>query len=114
MENHLYSHLITFHRSGGAVVLNTQVSTQAPDPDGLLDEFSREIGDGVGVPGQSTVRRRLPWLLGTQWSGFADRPVGRRIKGKSALHRTAFTEAQAAAIHRALTATDYATRAVRC
>ncbi|MFY1586412.1 FAD-binding oxidoreductase [Micromonospora sp. WMMD734] len=107
VENHLYSHLITFHRSGGAVVLNTQVSGQAPDPDGLLDDFLAAVGDGVGVAGQSTVRRRLPWLLGTQWSGFADRPVGRRIKGKSALHRTAFTPAQAAAIHRALTSTDY-------
>ncbi|MEU7752211.1 FAD-binding oxidoreductase [Micromonospora sp. NPDC049171] len=107
VENHLYSHLITFHRSGGAVVLNTQVSGQAPDADGLLDEFLEAIGDGVGVPMQSTVRRRLPWLLGTQWSGFADRPVGRRIKGKSALHRSAFTEAQAAAIHRALVSTDY-------
>ena len=105
--NRIYSHLATFHRSGGAVALNTQVAAGAPEADRLLDGFLAAVSDGVGVRPEVRDRRRLPWLQATQWPGFADRPIGKRIKGKSALHRAALTEAQAAAVHRALTRTDY-------
>ncbi|QES47509.1 FAD-linked oxidase [Streptomyces venezuelae] len=107
-QRDLYSHLATFHRSGGAVALNVQLSTAAgPDPEGRFDAFIAAVGAGVGARGTTVERRRLPWLLATQWSGFADRPSGKRIKGKSAYHRTAFDDAQAAALHRHLTRADY-------
>ncbi|GIJ50367.1 FAD-linked oxidase [Virgisporangium aliadipatigenens] len=101
----VYSHLATFHASGGAVALNVQVAAGA-GADATLDGFLRAVGEGVPAF-TVTERRRLPWLLATRWSGFADRPSGRRIKGKSAVHRAALTDGQAQALHRALTRPDY-------
>ncbi|MFD7614369.1 FAD-binding oxidoreductase [Streptomyces sp. NPDC059828] len=106
-EADLYSHLAVFHRSGGAVALNVQLSAWAGDPERRLDAFLAAMGRGVGAQARTTDRQRLPWLMATQWSGFADRPTGKRIKGKSAYHRTAFDDAQAAALHRHLTRSDY-------
>ncbi|RSN46427.1 FAD-linked oxidase [Streptomyces sp. WAC 04229] len=106
-EADLYSHLAVFHRSGGAVALNVQLSTAGGDPDRRLDAFLAALGRGVTAPARTVERHRLPWLMATQWSGFADRPSGKRIKGKSAYHRTAFDDAQAQALHRHLTRADY-------
>ncbi|CAM5658714.1 FAD-binding oxidoreductase OS=Streptomyces tendae OX=1932 GN=F3L20_30605 PE=3 SV=1 [Streptomyces tendae] len=106
-EADLYSHLAVFHRSGGAVALNVQLSTERGDPDRRLDAFLAALGRGVATPSRTVERHRLPWLMATQWSGFADRPSGKRIKGKSAYHRTAFDDAQVQALRRHLTRTDY-------
>ncbi|WP_327188809.1 FAD-binding oxidoreductase [Streptomyces xinghaiensis] len=106
-EADLYSHLAVFHRSGGAVALNVQLSALAGDPERRLDAFLAAVGRGVGTRARTVERRRLPWLMSTQWSGFADRPTGKRIKGKSAYHRTTFDDAQASALHRHLTRADY-------
>ncbi|MER7155342.1 FAD-dependent oxidoreductase [Streptomyces lydicus] len=106
-ESDLYSHLAVFHRSGGAVALNVQLSTQRGNPEQRLGRFLTEVGEGVGVKPKTVERSRLPWLLSTQWPGFADRPTAKRIKGKSAYHRRAFDERQAAALHQHLTRTDY-------
>ncbi|MGM1063962.1 FAD-binding oxidoreductase [Saccharothrix sp. Mg75] len=107
-EAGLYAHLAAFHASGGAVALNVQVDAGTGNADALLDRFLAAVDDGVGVPGQTTERRRLPWLMSTQWAGFADRPTGKRIKGKSAMHRGALSERAAAALFRNLTREDYA------
>jgi len=104
---HVYAHLATFHASGGAVAMNVQLDATTPDPDRQLDEFLAAANEGVGAPSQTVQRTRLPWLMGTQWSGFADRPTGKRIKGKSAMHRGALTERAAAAMYRNLTRVDY-------
>ncbi|MFJ9775951.1 FAD-binding oxidoreductase [Kitasatospora sp. NPDC101157] len=103
----LYSHLAAFHRSGGAVALNVQLSALNGDPDKRLDAFLAAVGSGVGARARTVERQRLPWLMATQWPGLADRPTGKRIKGKSAYHRTAFDDAQATALHRHLTRSDY-------
>ncbi|MER6322518.1 FAD-binding oxidoreductase [Streptomyces coelicoflavus] len=108
----LYSHLAAFHRSGGAVALNIQVSAArsaagGPSPEERLDAFVAAVGAGVGARGTTVARSRLPWLLSTQWSGFADRPSGKRIKGKSAYHKEPFDDAQAEALYRGLTRADY-------
>ncbi|MFC9030707.1 FAD-binding oxidoreductase [Streptomyces arboris] len=106
-EGDLYSHLAVFHRSGGAVALNVQLSTRRGDPEQRLERFLAAVGRGVGVAPKTVERSRSPWLLSTQWAGFADRPTGKRIKGKSAYHRRAFDAPQAAALYRHLTRTDY-------
>ncbi|MFB6891658.1 FAD-binding oxidoreductase [Kitasatospora sp. NPDC056327] len=106
-EADLYSHLAVFHRSGGAVALNVQLSALSGDPERRLDAFLAAVGDGVAAPSRTVERQRLPWLMATQWQGFADRPTGKRIKGKSAYHRAAFDDAQATALYRNLTRTDY-------
>ncbi|MFD5764370.1 FAD-binding oxidoreductase [Streptomyces sp. NPDC127049] len=106
-EADLYSHLAVFHRSGGAVALNVQLSTGNGDPERRLDAFLAALGRGVGVQGRTVERTRLPWLMSTRWAGFADRPTGKRIKGKSAYHRRAFDERHVTALHRHLSRTDY-------
>ncbi|MFI0423449.1 BBE domain-containing protein [Spongiactinospora sp. 9N601] len=106
-DDHLYTHLATFHAAGGAVALNVQLAATPSDADRRLDAFLAAVNDGVGVAFQIRERTRLPWLLGTQWQGLADRPVAKRIKGKSATHRTVISEAAATAIYRNLTRTDY-------
>ncbi|WP_424187690.1 FAD-binding oxidoreductase [Actinokineospora sp. G85] len=102
----VYAHLITFHASGGAVVVNAQLDASR-SPQRRLDEFAAAVGAGVGFAPDNPQRARLPWLRSTQWSGFADRPVGKRIKGKSALHRTPLDAGHTAALYRHLTREDY-------
>ncbi|MDH6579335.1 BBE domain-containing protein [Kitasatospora sp. MAP5-34] len=106
-NKHLYAHLSPFHISGGNVHLSVQLSAEAADPEGLLDSFLAAVNDGVGATYQTSDRRRLPWLLGTRWRGFADGATTWRIKGKSGYHRQTFTDEQAAAIYHHLTRTDY-------
>lgn len=108
LANHIYAHLATFHASGAAIALNVQLSADVANPQQQLDAFLRAVNDGVGVSFETAQRSTQPWLLATQWPGFADRPIGKRIKGKSAMHRTALSEAAAKAIHRNLTRSDYA------
>lgn len=103
----LYAHLATFHSTGGAVALNVQVDAGRSDAQAQLDAFLAAVVDGVEAPHQLVESTRLPWLLGTQWAGFVDRPTGKRIKAKSAFHRRALTERSAKAIFRHLTRTDY-------
>ncbi|GLZ42521.1 FAD-binding protein [Actinokineospora sp. NBRC 105648] len=103
----VYAHLATFHSSGGAVALNVQIDAGLPNADRQLDAFLAAVDNGVGVAHQTVERSRLPWLLGTRWSGFADRPTGKRIKGKSAMHRGALSERAATALYANLTRADY-------
>ncbi|WP_116198574.1 FAD-binding oxidoreductase [Amycolatopsis circi] len=102
----VYAHLATFHSSGGAVVVNVQLDA-AREPERRLDEFAAAIGTGVGFAPENPTRTRLPWLLATQWPGFADRPNGKRIKGKSAMHRRPLSAAACSSLYRHLTRADY-------
>ncbi|MDQ0424074.1 FAD-binding oxidoreductase [Cellulomonas iranensis] len=101
-EAGLFSQLKTWHRANGTITLDTVVDAGVPDADGVLDRHVGALSQGIPVP---TVlqRRRVPWLQGTQWTGFTGPDPTRRFDGKSAYLRRTWTPTAVAAAYRALT-----------
>jgi hypothetical protein len=106
--NHLYSQLQPFHRASGGLLLNTQLSAEAADPDALWADFHAAVGHGVDVPYRVLDHRRLPWLHSTGWNGFADTVSTWRVTGQSGYQRATFSQQQTSAIYRHITRSDFA------
>lgn len=105
--NHLYSQLQPFHRAGGGLLLNTQLSAQAANCEQLWSDFHAAVSHGVDVPYHVVERRRLPWLTSIHWNGFADSVTTWRFTGHSGYQKAPFTRQQTAAIYRHITRTDF-------
>ncbi|MEU6159113.1 FAD-dependent oxidoreductase [Streptomyces sp. NPDC047130] len=103
----LFSQLKPFHKSAGAVVLDSLVDAGAPGAERLLREYIAEVGAGVGVRPQVRQYRRMPWLHATQWPGFTGPDPTVRFKGKSVYARRNYTDAHIAAAYRHLTRDDF-------
>ncbi|MFE4052929.1 FAD-binding oxidoreductase [Streptomyces sp. YIM B13518] len=103
----LFSQLKPFHKSGGAVVLDSLVDADAPGAERLLRSYIAEVGAGVGVQPQVRQYRRMPWLHATQWPGFTGPDPTVRFKGKSVYARRTYTDAQISAAYRHLTRDDF-------
>ncbi|MEU8080906.1 FAD-binding protein [Catellatospora citrea] len=106
----LFSQLKPFRLPAGIVKLDVQIDTAGGGAEQLLASFLAEIGDGVGVTPVVSDQRKLPWWHASWWNGFTggDAPLTQRFKAKSAYHRRTFTQAQASAIFRHMTSTEYA------
>ncbi|MET8975808.1 FAD-binding protein [Streptomyces sp. NPDC004539] len=103
----LFSQLKPFHKSAGAVVLDSLVDAGAPGAENLLQTYISEVGAGVGVTPQVRQYRRVPWLHATQWPGFTGPDPTIRFKGKSVYARRNYTDDQIAAAYRHLTRDDF-------
>ncbi|MFF8591837.1 FAD-binding oxidoreductase [Streptomyces sp. NPDC015220] len=103
----LFSQLKPFHKSAGAVVLDSLVDAGAPGAERLLQSYISEVGAGVGVRPEVRQYRRVPWLHSTQWPGFTGPDPTVRFKGKSVYARRNYTDAQIAAAYRHLTRDDF-------
>ncbi|MET9116709.1 FAD-binding protein [Streptomyces longwoodensis] len=103
----LFSQLKPFHKSAGAVVLDSLVDAGAPGAERLLQRYVDEVGDGLGVRPQVRQYRKVPWLHATQWPGFTGPDPTIRFKGKSVYARRTYTDAQIAAAYRHLTRDDF-------
>ncbi|CAL9373518.1 FAD-binding oxidoreductase [Streptomyces sp. enrichment culture] len=103
----LFSQLKPFHRSAGAVVLDSLVDAGAPDAEGMLRRYVAAVGEGLGIRPQVRQYRRMPWLHATHWSGFTGPDPTIRFKGKSVYARSTYTDAHIAAAYRHLTRDDF-------
>ncbi|MEU2338626.1 FAD-binding protein [Streptomyces sp. NPDC006654] len=103
----LFSQLKPFHKSAGAVVLDSLIDAGAPGAERLLQNYVSEVGAGVGVTPEVRQYRRVPWLHATQWPGFTGPDPTVRFKGKSVYARRTYTDAQIAAAFRHLTRDDF-------
>ncbi|GGY12526.1 FAD-binding oxidoreductase [Streptomyces minutiscleroticus] len=103
----LFSQLKPFHKSAGAVVLDSLVDAGAPGAERLLRNYIDAVGAGVGVEPEVRQYRRVPWLHATQWPGFTGPDPTVRFKGKSVYARRNYTDEQIAAAYRHLTRDDF-------
>lgn len=103
----LFSQLKPFHKSAGAVVLDSLVDAGAPGAERLLQRYIDEVGDGLGARPQVRQYRKVPWLHATQWPGFTGPDPTVRFKGKSVYARRTYTDAQIAAAYHHLTRDDF-------
>lgn len=103
----LFSQLKPFHKSNGAVVLDSLVDAGAPGAERLLQNYISEVGAGLGIRPQVRQYRRVPWLHATQWPGFTGPDPTVRFKGKSVYARRTYTDVQIAAAHHHLTRDDF-------
>ncbi|WP_314220720.1 FAD-binding oxidoreductase [Streptomyces zaehneri] len=103
----LFSQLKPFHKSNGAVVLDSLVDAGAPGAERMLQNYISEVGAGLGIQPQVRQYRRVPWLHATQWPGFTGPDPTVRFKGKSVYARRTYTDAQIAAAHHHLTRDDF-------
>ncbi|WP_079178658.1 FAD-binding oxidoreductase [Streptomyces humi] len=103
----LFSQLKPFHKSAGAVVLDSLIDAGVPGAERLLQNYVSEVGAGVGVTPEVRQYRRVPWLHATQWPGFTGPDPTVRFKGKSVYARRTYTDAQIAAAYRHLTRDDF-------
>ncbi|WP_069885824.1 FAD-binding oxidoreductase [Streptomyces luteocolor] len=103
----LFSQLKATHRSGGALLLVTQIDATRPNAQRDLDAFVAAVGKGVPVT-PTTATQRLPFLHATRWPGFAGGDPTLRFEDKSAYMRASFPEDQLNAMYKHLTRTDYA------
>ncbi|MFE4513120.1 FAD-binding oxidoreductase [Kitasatospora sp. NPDC056783] len=102
----LFSQLKTFHKSAGAVVLDSLIDADAPGAERLLQRYIDEVSVGVGKP-QVRQYRRIAWLHAVQWPGFTGPDPTVRFKGKSVYAKRNYTDAQIAAAYRHLTRDDF-------
>ncbi|MGW7425171.1 FAD-binding oxidoreductase [Streptomyces sp. NPDC054813] len=103
----LFSQLKPFHKSAGAVVLDSLVDAGAPGAERLLQNYISEVGAGLGITPEVRQYRRVPWLHATQWPGFTGPDPTIRFKGKSVYGRRTYTDDQIAAAYRHLTRDDF-------
>ncbi|MGW5653307.1 FAD-binding oxidoreductase [Streptomyces humi] len=103
----LFSQLKPFHKSAGAVVLDSLIDAGAPGAERLLQNYVSEVGAGVGVTPEVRQYRRVPWLHATQWPGFTGPDPTVRFKGKSVYARRTYSDVQIAAAYRHLTRDDF-------
>ncbi|MFF4170676.1 FAD-binding oxidoreductase [Streptomyces sp. NPDC001744] len=103
----LFSQLKPFHKSAGAVVLDSLVDAGAPGAERMLRSYVDAVSAGVGVKPQVRQYRRVPWLHSTQWPGFTGPDPTVRFKGKSAYAKRTYTDEQIAAAYRHLTRDDF-------
>ena len=103
----LFSQLKPFHKSGGAVVLDSLIDAGAPGAERMLQRYIDAVSAGVGIKPQVRQYRRMPWLHATQWPGFTGPDPTVRFKGKSVYAKRNYTDAQIAAAYRHLTRDDF-------
>ncbi|MCX3061093.1 FAD-dependent oxidoreductase [Streptomyces beihaiensis] len=103
----LFSQLKTFHKSAGAVVLDSLVDAGAPGAERMLKSYIDAVSAGVGVKPQVRQYRRIPWLHATQWPGFTGPDPTIRFKGKSVYAKRTYTDTQINAAYRHLTRDDF-------
>ncbi len=101
------------HRSAQNVFLLTQVDATAPGAQQLLGDYLGALTEGLGVDAVVAAQpaQKLPWLhavrlIAASIPSFINPTL--RGASKSAYLRTGYTQAQAAAMYRALTRTDFA------
>ncbi|TWI92650.1 FAD/FMN-containing dehydrogenase [Roseibium hamelinense] len=101
-ETALFSQLKTWHRTNGAVTMDTIVDDAAQDAAGMLARYVQAVSDGVGAPA-ILQERRVPWMQATQWAGFTGPDPTRRFDGKSAYLKRAWTDEMLSAAYAGLT-----------
>lgn len=103
----LFSQLKPFHKSGGAIVLDSLIDAGAPGAERMLQRYIDAVSAGVGIKPQVRQYRRMPWLHATQWPGFTGPDPTVRFKGKSVYAKRNYTDTQIAAAYRHLTRDDF-------